>query len=206
MRAATALTTLLAACLLLAAVAAPVAADHPGEHATETPTPEEPETVEAEVDEDLRVTQYGYDGGNATFWVTLSHVGERSTKVTITEAISSDQSGAGRFGIEQLRVQPGETVTVHVSINPNAETKGVMITTPKSVAQGRGTYLQLDDGSGNMFDFAADWTIVRVTWIFGVAAAIGAIVGGAWWLVSSRHEDVEDVDLDPDQTILGGFR
>lgn len=168
-------------------------------------TPEPPNEVVAEVDEDVRVTDYGYDDGNATFWVALSHVGSRSSRVTITEAITGDESGAGTFGIEQVRVRPDEQLVVHVSIDPNADPKGVMITTSKSINKGQGTYLQLDSG-GSLFDFAASWGIVRVAWLFGVTASFGALFGGAWWLVSSRHEDAADADLDPDQTLWGGLR
>lgn len=168
-------------------------------------TPDDPDEIVAEVDEDIRVTDYGYDEGNSTFWVAFEHVGDRSSRVTITEAISDDQAGAGTFGIEQVRLQEGEQAVVHVSVNPRASTKGVMITTSKSIAKGQGTYLQIDE-SMSLFDFSASWWTARIVWLFGVTATVSAFLVGAWALVASRREDVADADLDPEDSAWGGLR
>lgn len=200
------LAALLAVALLAGGV--PLAAAQQGQQSGQgTPqvTPEEPTDVVADVDEDVRVLDYGLEDGGATFWLELENRGDRSSKVTVTEAISGDATGAGRFGIEQVRVGSDEQVRVAVSINPDADTKGVMITTSKSVAEGRGTYLQIDD-SPQMFDFGASWNTVRVAYLAGVIVVLCAIIGGAWWLVSARREDVEDADLDPDQTMWGALK
>ena len=207
------LTALVVALLLVGAAAGPALAAHDGsdesgqQAAQTTPhetTPTEPTQVVAEVDEDIRVLDYGLEGDD-TFWLTLENTGDRSTKVTVTEAISGDRVGSGRFGIEQLRIGSGEQVRVEVSIDPSEDTKGVMITTPKSVNQGRGTFLQIDD-SPTLFDFGASWNTVRVAYLAGVLCVLAAILGGAWWLVSARREDVDEADLDPDQSMWGALK
>lgn len=176
-------------------------------NATSTPTTDsETETVVAQVDEDIRVTDYEYRENSSVFAVTLQNVGRSTSGVTITEAIQSDETGAGRFGIEQVNIHADETLTVEVSVNPEPDTHGVMITTRKSVANGEGTYLQVREDGASLFSGSPTWNTVRFVYLVGAGAILIALVVGVWWLVSARHDGAQEIDLDPDVNLLGGLR
>jgi len=211
--------------LVLVAVAVVVAAVAPigvvaqdgGNETTSTTTEVEETTIVAEVDERLRVTDHWYNSTTETYHVTLENTGDRRrSAVTITEAIQAESDreagakGSRTFGIETLRVDPDETVTVAVSVRAPPEhaddrTVGVMITTEESVKSGQGTYLDtsLSDGGGSIFDGSASWGDVRSGVFFTVIATIVSTLLGGWHLLATRNEDVEEVDTEPDSNIWG---
>lgn len=159
----------------------------------EEPEPEET-TVVAQVDENVRVLGYRYDAEREVFAVELENTGGSSTQVTVTEAISSSSSGAGTFGIEQIRLRGGDTVTVEVSAAMARGSVGVMITTPASMNAGQGTYLQ-ETSSLGLFEGGATWADVRMGVITGIVATMLVIVLAAWAYLSSTYSASSEVSL-----------
>lgn len=207
--------------VMLAAIA-PVAGVAVAIQEDNTPTPEtadeeqekqteqEENTVVEEVDEDIRVTDYGFEEGNGTgtFWVDLEHVGDTDDRslVTITEVISADAGSSGTFGIEQVRVRPDETLRVEIDVSPDGNQHGVMITTSKSINNGEGSFLQVVEDRRGIFSGAATWMIVRVAGGGALLGSIGGVLMGAWVLVANKQEDETEADLEPDTTFWGRFK
>lgn len=153
-------------------------------------------TVVAQVDSDVRVLDYSYSESSEVMSVEIENTGPTATSVTLTEAISADQSGAGTFGIEVVSVDDGETVTVEVSVADEGGTAGVMITTDESIEQGTGTYLQVDTGGGSILQGSASWSDVRAGVFFTLVFCLSVVVIAGWHVVASRHETVQEVDVD----------
>lgn len=152
--------------------------------------------VVREVDSTVRVTGYGYNASSETFRLEFENTGDRSKRVTITEALTGDSAGEGRFGVEVVTVRPGRTLTVHVALHTGSETPGVMIVTDESVEQGHGTYLTVEDeDDGGLFDGVPTWWDV---WA-GIGASIGfmAVVSvvGVWRVVARESNDVAEVNV-----------
>jgi len=153
-------------------------------------------TVVAQVDGDVRVLDYSYQEAAEVMSVEIENTGSTSSTVTITEAISADQTGAGTFGIEVVSLDDGETVTVEVSVASTGGSAGVMITTEESVEQGTGTYLQVDLGGTSLFDGSAGWGEVRAGVFTTLLFCLAVTVLAGWHVVASRHETVQEVDVD----------
>jgi archaellum component FlaF (FlaF/FlaG flagellin family) len=204
-RAVTAVIAVVAMLLILAPMVGAAVAQEQTPTSTET-SDSSPNSVVAQVDEDIRVVDYSYRSNDSAMVVTLSNVGGGSSTVTLTEAISPDGSGSGTFGIERVTVRPGEQVTVAVSVNPEPREHGVMITTEKSISNGEGTYLQVDEGGGSLFEGSATWNLVRLVYIVAIASAFLTLFFGVWMLIAARHEGTTDADLEPERDVWGGFR
>lgn len=156
-------------------------------------TSDAPEGVVAQVDENLRINDYYLYEENSTFVVVLENVGDRQSRVTVTEMIQADSS-AGTFGIQELRVSEGETIAVQVDVTIVRTGAGVMVTTQRSIAEGSGEFVRVDS-SPDFFDRAAAWMDVRA----GIAAALGSIpivALGVWQAVARRRIDIEPIDID----------
>lgn len=180
---------------------------------TPTATPveqesDEPTSVEAQVDDRLRVNSYRYVEDSETFFVVLSNSDERrggeTSTVTITEAIEPTDSGTGSFGIERVRVEPGETIEVAVSVSAEG-VRGVMITTESSIEEGTGTYLAVDAGGLSILDGPASGGDVRSAALSTLLAALLVAIIGAWHYVSLDNRDVAEQDLDVSETAWGSF-
>lgn len=184
---------------VITAGAAPVDAQQSTANTTAVSGPSnggEGTTVVAQVDGDVRVLDYSYSESREVMSVEIENTGSTSSTVTITEAISADQTGAGTFGIEVVEVDDGETVTVEVSVASTGGSAGVMITTETSVEQGTGTYLQVDLGGASLFDGSAGWGEVRAGVFSTLLFCLGVVVLAGWHVVASRHETVQEVDVD----------
>lgn len=176
------------------------------ENATESPESSEDgsgqgdeNTVVAEVDSQIRVTSYSYDDANETMSITFENRGDSRSLITITEAISADQSGAGSFGIERVRIGGGSTVTakIDVSRNPESGAAGVMITTTDSVENGKGVYLQdVEEPEGaSLIEGSSSWGFV---WFGAIVAllVVGLIILlSAWQYVATVQDDYDEVDV-----------
>lgn len=201
------------AVLLAAAITAPAAvsvATAQSSSPTPTATPDETESFVASVDDRLRVESYRYDEEGETFYLTLSNTDDEdsgaTSEVTVTEAISPEQGGAGSFGIETVSVDPGETVEVEVSVSREG-IRGVMITTVESVESGTGTYIAADSGGGDgLIDGRATGGDVRSGVLATLVASLLLSIVGAWHYVAQDNRDVRDADLDVDETPWGGFK
>lgn len=150
-------------------------------------------TIVAEVDSQIRVTDYGYNASAGVFSVRFENVGSSYSEVTVTEAISRG-SGSRSFGIEQVRIQAGETVTVEVSARRVEGAAGVMITTQESIDNGEGTYLE--EQTGGAWFGSASWPKVQMSALSAGGSIVVAAIIAAWYVVANRFEDVEEVDLD----------
>lgn len=189
------------ACVLSVAAGAAVAQE---ENETTTPTPEgesENEVV-AQVDSDLTVVSYHYNRSTAEFVITLENDMPRGEKpVTIAEAVSrsSDEGGSSSFGIRVVDVEGGERATVRMKLLGDADDPGVMITTPESINNGRGTQLwaeKQNTGGGGIIRGPATWPDVGMTALMGGGIAFLGFGLGAWQKVSDEAHGAEEVDLD----------
>ena len=189
---------MLLAVIVVVAVSIPLGAASVAAQENETAAPATNETssIVEEVDEDIRVESYRYDEDRETFLITLSSVGERPSAVTITEVIDPRSGGGtGTFGVEQVTVQPGETVEVEVSSRLTSGSAGVMIVTQKSIDRGQGTDLWYDKGSP-IIEGGATWTDVRVGMSVGIVVTTIAFLIAAWYVIRhSRRADLEEVTI-----------
>lgn len=184
--------------LLLASLVAPLAGAVAAQEQTQTPTPEESKesTVVAEIDQFLRVLDYGYDADNETFAVTVENVDdEHISTLTATEVITGAESGSGAFGIKQVRIRPQETLTVKVDVERRNGKAAVMLSTQESISNGRGTFLQEGDSRG-FISGNASWWDVRIGAFVGISGSLGFVLLGAWHVVSQRDRGWSEVDLD----------
>lgn len=197
MRRETAQAALVASVLLAAlAVGIPLASAQDGQQGDENAT-----TVVGQVDENVRVLGYSYDGDRQVMSVELENIGERrSVEVTLTEKPSESSSGSSEFGIQRQRVRPGETVTVEVDASRDEGGEaGVMITTAASIGQGSGVYVADVKDSGpdlSLFGGAATWGDVRSAGLFGMLATAVGLLVGSWDYVARKEQDAIEVDLD----------
>lgn len=158
---------------------------------------DEPTTVVEEVDEDIRVIDWRYNDSEETFYVILENTGPSSTTVTLTETIDPSQDGAGTFGVRQVEIQPDESLEIGVGAERHRGSVGVMITTPKSLENNQGVYLQDDEGLQiGLFDGRASWTDVRVGVGSAIAGSVVTLIIGSWAVIASRDTDVAEVAID----------
>lgn len=168
-----------------------------GDGADEGGDEQDESTVVEEVDEDIRVTAYSYDEVNETMSITFENRGDDRSQVTITEAISSDQAGAGTFGIERVRIGGGSTVTAEIDVRRSDGSAGVMITSTKSLEQGRGVYLQ-DVEEVSLITGSPAWGFVWLGMLVALFVVGVVLILAAWQHVATIHDDVEDVDVTGD--------
>lgn len=180
--------------ILIGSVLVPIGAVAQSNESTESTESDEDSTVVEQVDDDVRVTDYDYDEGNETFSVELDNRGDSTSTVTLTESISSDQSGGGSFGIEQTRLYANEETTVEVDVSSDGRSAGVMITTQESLDAGTGTYLQEDTGM-SLLDGSATWRDVQIGVGAGIVATILMTMLVAWHVVARQSVNYEEVDL-----------
>jgi archaellum component FlaF (FlaF/FlaG flagellin family) len=191
----------LAVALLLLVVVAPVGvvATPQGGNTTTTTnaTADEPDEIVGYVDDRLRITAYRYNASTKTMFVTLENTGTGTSSVTLTEAIEAgdDSGGSSSFGIKTIDVESGETVTVSLKLRTDASTPGVMVTTERSVEQGKGQVVWADQQEQNLIKGEATWADDRS----GVGAGIGGTVviglAAAWHVVAQRNKDYEEKAL-----------
>lgn len=96
--------------------------------------------------------------------------GGGGSQVTITEVIEPG-SGSSSFGIEQLRIRDGETTTVRLGIE--GSTPGAMVTSQDSIANGEGSYVEVDSGISIFEGSDATWQLVRLS---GAGSLIGVVL------------------------------
>lgn len=173
------------------------ATSQPTTNATaEEPAADEETTVVAQVDDRVRITSYQYDERNATMSVTLQHTdpsGERAY-ATLTEAVEAKEDGStGSFGIAQVRIDPGETITAELSASRNSDGAAiVLVATQRSVNQGRGAFVSdVERPSLGLFEGAATWDLVRLGTIGGTLGVILVAILGAWHLVADSRDRAE---------------
>lgn len=200
--------TLLLVLLAVAAVVPTAATAHHGEAPSSSPpqlaslqqeadnsSAAEPTTVERQVDEDVRVTAYRYDLDEETMSITIENTGTADAYVTMTEAIGKQQArqGDGTFGIETLRLREGETVTAQISVSRDG-LRAVMVTTDRSVEQGRGTFLAADSG-GSLYSGEPTWMDVRVAVVSMIVIVAIVLAISIWHKLSSKHKPFATIEV-----------
>jgi hypothetical protein len=173
--------------------AAGVAAAQQGGQQTATPAPAPSnETVVAQVDSQVRVTDYGYNDDKEVFRVELQHTDDAGSTatVTITEMVRGDSS-SGTFGIERIQLSPGETVTVEVDAERYRGVVGVMIVTETSLENGEGVFLKDEDGYMQIFEGEATWGYVRLAAAGAVIGVVALALGIGWHRVADDSDNVE---------------
>jgi len=170
---------------------------------TASPTPSEETTVVERVDDRLRVVGFefveGGPGEQSVFRISLSNDGDRASSVTVTEAISRRSANSGKFGIEIIEVDPGETLTVELTAWTDRPL-GVLVTTRQSAREGHGTFLERPGlGDGRLIGGEPTGADVRSSGLFGIVGTLGIVGLGAWRRVSREHDDVEAVDMGADR-------
>jgi len=152
-------------------------------------TPSEPDVATERLDSNVRVGEYSYDAEREIFSAELIHVGDSTAKITATELVS--ESGSGSFGVQQLRLSPGEEVTVEVSVeDTSGSNPGIMIVSQESLNNGSGVYL-IEEGDFSLFSGDASWSFVRVGALGGATGVIGLLLGLSWMIISSRDSEWE---------------
>ena len=150
------------------------------------------ETI-AQVDEDLRVTNISYDEESSIMSIELSNLegGGGDSQVTITEVVEPG-SGSSSFGIEQLRIRDGETTTARLEIEGN--TPGAMVTSEDSIAEGSGSYVEVDSGI-QLVSGASSWRDVQIGIVVAAVATMIMTLLTSWRVVARQSADYEEVDL-----------
>lgn len=168
----------------------------PTETATETGSEESGSDVVAQVDDRVRITSYSYDSEREVMSVTLEHTDPRGSRAwaTLTESVEAQEGGTtGAFGIAQVYIDPGETVTARVDAGRNSDGAAiVLVATQRSVNQGRGAFVSdVERPSLGLFEGAATWDLVRLGTIGGTLGVILVAILGAWHLVADSRDRAE---------------
>ena len=177
-------------------VAAQQSPDAPGpDRGSDSATSEQSSEVVTEVDRQVRVTNYSYSEEDEIMAVELEHVdpGGSTARLTLTELIEGS-SGSGTFGVEQLRLRPGETATVEVDVRMRSGTAGVMIVTQRSLQNGNGAFVTTGSDL-QLFEGPASWQDVRVGVLVGVGVTMLGTLLVSWRVVARKDSSYQEVEL-----------
>lgn len=168
----------------------------PTETETESGSEESGSDVVAQVDDRVRITSYSYDAEREVMSVTLEHTDPDGARAwaTLTESVEAQEGGTtGAFGIAQVYVNPGETVTARVDAGRNSDGAAiVLVATQRSVEQGRGAFVSdVERPSLGLFEGSATWDLVRLGTIGGTLGVILVAILGAWHLVADSRDRAE---------------
>jgi len=153
--------------------------------------------VVAEVDGQVRVAAYEYDSDREVMSVTVEHVDEAGStaSLTFTEVIDSRDGSSGSFGVEQLRLRPGETATVHVNAKQVDGTAAVMIVSQESLSEGRGVFVKEGKIPSSLFDGRPTWGDVRAAAFFGIVMSIFALLIASWYQIASKETGYQEAEI-----------
>ena len=151
--------------------------------------------IVTEVDRQIRVTNYSYSEDEEIMTIELQHVdpGGSTARLTITELIESS-GGSGTFGVEQLRLRPGETARVDVDVKMRSGTAGVMIVTQRSLQNGNGAFVTTGSDL-QLFNGPATWQDVRVGVLVGVVFTMLGTLLVSWRVVARKDSSYQEVSL-----------
>lgn len=194
-----AVLVVLVVAMLVSMMVVPIAAigQETNESAESDEEGNETTSVVADIDDDVRVLNYSYSDSQGVFSVTLENRGDRSSSVTLTELVdTSRDDNSGSFGVEVVRISPGETVEVSVDVQrDNSGVAGLMLVTQKSLESGSGVFLK-DGDSGGLIEGAATWDDVRTGVGVAIAGSIGVILLVSWFVVRrQQRDDLEEVSI-----------
>lgn len=170
---------------------APAAAQESESGSSEDPSGSEGNvsTATQQLDQQVRVGEYSYDAEREIFTIELQHTAPEGeiARITATELVS--ESGAGSFGVRQLRLSPGETVEIEVSVkDKSGSNPGVMIVSQRSLQEGSGVYL-IEESSLGIFTGDATWSLVRVSAVGAIGGLLALLLGMSWLVISSKDSD-----------------
>lgn len=131
------------------------------------------------------INDYSYNKQTEEFSIDLE--AERPETVTATEMVDYDSGGAQQIGIRQVRVLDPTTLVVDVS---KEGPRGVILTTEKSVENGRALALQVQPGSSGSI---APIPFTVAGSMIAIASASTAVVT-AIYVYRKQNTDKEGVE------------
>lgn len=141
----------------------------------------EPETYVQEVDSETRIVEWSYVEDRDGFEIVFE--ANSSKRITITEAVQfSEGSGSGR--IYQERIPEGQT-RIFVSVPRRAGQAAVTMTTPRSIAENRYTFISTGQADPNRPPITFQRAQLLV-----ILAGFGG-VGLTYGMIKKRREDEE---------------
>lgn len=141
----------------------------------------EPETYVQEVDSETRIVEWRYDDDRGGFEIVFE--ANSSKRITITEAVQfSEGSGSGR--IYQERIPEGQT-RIFVAVPRRAGQAAVTMTTPRSIAENRYTFVSTGQADPNRPPITFQRAQILV-----ILAGFGG-VGLTYGMIKKRREDDE---------------
>lgn len=155
---------------------------------------DDPESVLAQIDEDVRVTEARYDPVNETFFVTVVNKGDRRANLRMTEMIDVSQEREEPIGIRKLSLRGGEEVVVQIDAIMSSGSAGIMVYTDRSVDKGSAEPIQYHQGF-NLVDGPASWTDVTVGVVTALGFALLGLLYGIWEIVARKNKDVTKVQI-----------
>jgi len=141
-------------------------------------------TVVARIDEDLRVSAYGYEQDSGVFWVEIENTRDRPSAVTVAGVIDADGKGAGSVPIRSFIIRPG-TERVRLQLGADTE-RAVTITSRKSIEQGRGVYLSKEPEDNPFGAFGGTSGLIA-----GIGTSVSVSLVSAWFVVWRESDGVE---------------
>jgi len=129
---------------------------------------QDPETVYADVDSQIRVMSWEYDDEAEMFTIVLSNDGSDRSRVSIMEIIELDGDREGALGFRDVSVRADETVEVEISAQLDSGAAGVTVMTEESINNGEVIPIIYDDGGISWVDGAATWTDVQIGVFVGI--------------------------------------
>lgn len=171
------------------------ASDLPGELIEDSDSEDDgPESVLAQIDEDVRVTSARYDATNETFFVTVVNKGDRRARLRMTEMVDVTQDRQEPIGIRKLSMRGGEEVVVEIDARMTSGSAGIMVYTEQSVEQGRAEPIQYHSG-WSLVDGPATWSDVTVGVAVALAMGVVGLLLGVWEIVARKNRDVTKIPI-----------
>ncbi|WIV66562.1 hypothetical protein [Natrialbaceae archaeon AArc-T1-2] len=164
---------------------APVAAQE-GEDVTENATDEIEGALEYEerIDATTVVKDWHYDSNSEEFVITFHS--DRSSLVTISEVIipeDSDGEESGRFSVERVSVDRGET-TVHFDSTDRGDGTFLSFTTSDSIRQGTGAWISTYESDSDLE--VLTYVSEPFAWAGGTLIGVSAFLFGFWRKIRKR--------------------
>ncbi len=158
-------------------------------------------TIEAQIDREgiVTVVSKRYNASSQTFYLTVRNDGREDATLHLSEVVESDPSSSGgsdTFALDNFEIESGETVTVSLRLFGSSSPPGVMVTTDRSLEQGRGEVLWAEtDSGGGLLEGRATWADVWVGVGFSILVSAVVVVFGVWYVVARESNDIQEVPV-----------
>jgi len=156
--------------------------DSPGER---TRRPEN--RVAVQISPATHVSEYEYRNG--AFHITVYSA--LPTTLTLTESVVRREAGAGTMNVQQVQLDRGATETTIAA--PMVENMAVVtLTTPQSINNGTGAFLQAGAPGIRVFDGPATWSLAGLG---GLGTFVGTAYGTRRYYQKKKDEQ-DDLEVD----------